>query len=583
MHPVTSVTTSLFLCCVALNFSPRVSAEDQTLSTFQTQQLSDVYFSEGASAGDINGDGAADVVCGPYWYEGPEFNAKHEIYPPVPQPLERYADNFFSWIYDFDGDGHNDVFAVGFPGTPAYVYQNPGKQSDAHWKKHQVIDWVSNESPQFLDFIGDETPELVCTRDGFFGFATLNTEEPFGSWTFHPISEQIAPPRFGHGLGVGDINGDARTDLIFSGGWFEQPESEAATKRWKLHPQSFSKSYGGAEMYAYDVDGDGDNDVITSHAAHDFGLGWYEQTAKEGNVSFRHHQIMGDRPEQNKYGVVFSELHSVQLVDVDGDGLRDIVTGKTFWSHHRQSPMWDADPVVYWFRLVRADQGVDWVPYQAGKTSGIGRQITVHDVDQDGAPDFVVGGMKGTAVLKQTRRKVDTATWSKNQPAEFVSTGKRADRGESPVFEGSQIVGAIEGEAMKVAEISGGKTSVQGMSGFKSGKWSDNKQLFWTGIEPRARLTLEFEVTEAGEYEVGAVLTTARDYGIVNLQLDGLALGTAVDLYDYPHVGTTGHLTFGKRSLKTGKHKLRIEMTGANDSAVKSYMVGLDCLTLNRK
>ena len=34
-------------------------------------------------------------------------------------------------------------------------------------------------------------------------------------------------------------------------------------------------------MYAYDVDGDGDNDVITSLAAHDFGLAWYEQV-REG-------------------------------------------------------------------------------------------------------------------------------------------------------------------------------------------------------------------------------------------------------------------------------------------------------------
>ena len=39
---------------------------------------------------------------------------------------------------------------------------------------------------------------------------------------------------------------------------------------------------------------------------------------------------MGDQAAQNRYGVVFSEPHSVTLADIDGDGLKDIVTGKTY-------------------------------------------------------------------------------------------------------------------------------------------------------------------------------------------------------------------------------------------------------------
>src|SRR6185312_4566666 len=221
---------------------------------------------------------------------------------------------------------------------------------------------------------------------------------------------------FGHGLGVGDINGDERMDLLTATGWFEQPEAKAETERWPFHPAKFSNAYGGAEMYAYDVDGDGDNDVITSLAAHDFGLAWYEQQPGDGEPAFKLHLIMGSKPEENRYGLVFSELHSVQLVDIDGDGLKDIVTGKTFGSHHKQSPMWDAGAVVYWFRLVRGDQGVDWVPYKADGEAGIGRQLNVLDVNGDKLLDIVVGGMKGCHVLLHSVETVDEPRWQAAQP-----------------------------------------------------------------------------------------------------------------------------------------------------------------------
>ena len=404
-------------------------AEEYMLHTFERQRLTDVYFSEGAGTGDLNGDGSPDIVYGPYWFAGPDFTSKREIYKPQPQDRERYADNFFSWVYDFSGDGWNDVLVVGFPGTPAYVYENPQQDGlDQHWAKHEVFDWVSNESPQLIDLEGDERPELVCTRDGFYGFASVNWQSPLSTWSFQPISERIAAPRFGHGLGVGDVNGDGRKDVLHAKGWFEQPRSGAREGRWKLHDVPFSTSYGGAEMYAYDVDGDGDNDVITSEAAHDFGLSWYEQVQEGDHTTFQRHAIMGSQPSHSRYGLVFSELHSVNLADIDGDGLKDIVTGKTYYSHHRQSPMWDAAAVVYWFRLVRGDEGVDWVPYKVDDQSGIGRQVVVADVNGDQLPDVVAGGMKGAHVLRHRTTMVDQATWAAAQPkmlsAEPGASGK---------------------------------------------------------------------------------------------------------------------------------------------------------------
>jgi hypothetical protein len=416
-------TTRLLVAALFLIQSLAVAtADDRTLHRFQRQQLTDVYFSEGANAGDINHDGVPDVVYGPYWFAGPEFQVRHEIYPPKPQNVEGYADNFFNWIYDFNGDGWNDVLVVGFPGTPAHVYENPTSDGfGEHWKKHQVFDWVSNESPQWTNLVGDARPELVCTRDGFFGYASVDGDQPFSAWTFHPISEQVTDRKFGHGLGVGDINGDGRQDILHAKGWFEQPEKNADSSRWLSHDAAFTNAYGGADMFAYDVDGDGDNDVITSLAAHDFGLAWFEQVKDGDEIAFRQHLIMGSEPSENRYGVVFSELHSVNLVDIDGEGLKDIVTGKTYYSHHKGSPMWDAGAVVYWFKLVRGKDGVDWVPYRIDGESGIGRQLSIADLNGDKLPDIIVGGMKGAHVLVHKEQRVSEAEWKAAQPKLYDS------------------------------------------------------------------------------------------------------------------------------------------------------------------
>lgn len=564
------------------------TADELAMHTFERTQLTDVYFSEGAHAGDFNKDGHQDVTYGPYWFAGPDFSAKHEIYEPVPQDRNRYSQHFFSWAYDLNQDGWDDIFTVGFPGTPAFVFENPGAGGlDAHWKKHQVFDWVSNESPQLTNIVGDQRPELICTRDGLFGFATIDWENPFGSWTFHPISVKIAATKFGHGLGIGDINGDKRMDVIFKDGWFEQPEQDAENSRWKLHETSFSNAGGGAEMYAYDVDGDGDNDVITSHSAHNFGLGWYEQIRKGDEIAFEHHLIMGAHPSENKYGVVFSELHSVALEDMDGDGLKDIVTGKTYWSHHKQSPMWDAGAVVYWFKLVRGDDGVDWIPYKADEEAGIGRQVSIMDLNSDGLKDIVVGGMKGGHVLIHKTRKVGEAEYRAAKPKRYDGPklpsikDSSSARGPKSTLDATtgQAAGAIEGESL-AAHVTAGSAKPQDMSRFGSDRWSNSSQLWWTGARPGDVLTLDLPEF-GGTVDVEIVMTCARDYGIVQLSLDEQPLGKPVDLYE-TDVVTTGVLSFPPITVDEKKHKLKVTMAGANDKAKKAFMFALDYLRIKK-
>jgi putative membrane-bound dehydrogenase-like protein len=560
------------------------AAADPVLLSFARQPLNGTYYSEGANAGDLNKDGHPDVVYGPFWYAGPKFTEAKEIYPAKPQNMNGYADNFFNWVYDVNGDGWNDVVVVGFPGTPGLVYENPKVDGfDKPWKKHAILPSVANESPQFVNVVGDEKPELVCAFEKRVGFATINPENPFGPWEFHGVSDANAPDRFGHGLGVGDVSGDGKPDILVAGGWYEKPATDALTKPWTFHAVKFTNAYGGADMFAYDVDGDGDSDVITSLAAHDFGLSWFEQVKGDGESTWKQHLIMGSQPGQNAFGLVFSELHSVALEDMDGDGLKDIITGKTYYSHHQQSPMWDAGAVVYWFKLTRTKDGVEWIPFKADGDAGIGRQVSIVDVNGDKLPDIVVGGMLGTTVLTQSRKTVSEADWKAALPKRYTAAAaKPAIRGTKPEFNiaTGKIDGAIEGESLKVASVSGGKTIAQGMSGFKADQWSAAKQLFWSGGKPGDKLELEFKAAADGTYDLSAVFTMARDYAIVKFDVDGDSLGEPLDLFNDPDVITTGVLKIGQTKLTAGTHRLGITIVGKNPAAAPAHMFGLDCLVL---
>lgn len=136
------------------------------------------------------------------------------------------------------------------------------------------------------------------------------------------------------------------------------------------------------------------------------------------------------------------------------------------------------------------------------------------------------------------------------------------------------IPGVIEGEKLKVVSKTGGNPQEQDMAGFGE-RWSNDTHLWWIDAKPGDKLELALPVSQEGKYTLTAHLTKAPDYGIVQLFLDDHKLGDPVDLYD-PHVVPSGAIKLGHHELSAGDHKLGVQITGANEKAVKSYLFGLD-------
>ena len=403
------ITAVLGLAVLFLS-TPLVLADDGGTPVSWKKTVIDPSFrSEGATAADVNRDGKIDVLAGDSWYEAPSWT-RHDIRKAgdYGDGLHGYSETFTAWADDINGDGWVDEIVVGMPGGPAAWYENP-KGKPGFWPRHEIWPSACNETPLFADLFGDGRRVLVmgCQPPGKDNEGQMAWfapgSDPLQAWEMHPVSPPSSPGkpvpgtfRFAHGLGVGDLNGDGRADVICTDGWWEQPANgRAASTTWAFHPAKLGDA--NADMIAYDMNGDGIPDVVAS-SAHKYGIFWFEQgVAPDGSRAFTRHDI---------FPKLVSETHAMIAADINGDGLKDLITGKRFWSHGKSEPGSDQPARLYWLEARRgADGKIGFTPREIDDASGVGTQFTVTDVNGDGLLDIVTSNKKGVHLFEQVRAK----------------------------------------------------------------------------------------------------------------------------------------------------------------------------------
>ncbi len=395
------------LSVIVLTMASARGSDTNTPVTWKKTVIEGKFRSEGVAIADVNHDGKLDVLIGDSWYEAPSW-AKHDIRKPgnYGDGLRGYSACMTCWTDDINNDGWADQIVIGFPGVPAYWYENP-KGKAGYWPRHEIWHSSCNETPLYADLFGDGHRVLVMgwqpkgkedKNEGQMAWFTPGPD-PTKTWEMHAVSEPSQPGkvipgtfRFSHGLGVGDLNGDGRNEVICTDGWWEQPESgRQSSTPWTFRPARLGDA--AADLIVYDVNHDGKADVIAS-SAHDFGIWWFEQGAvKDGSPVFTRHDLFPD---------LVSETHALIAADLNRDGLKDLVTGKRFWSHGHGAPGSDKPPRIYWFEASHGPDGkVVFTPRAIDDQSGIGTQFVVADFNGDGLLDVVTSNKKGVFLLEQ--------------------------------------------------------------------------------------------------------------------------------------------------------------------------------------
>ncbi len=391
------------LCAVALSASSTALCGAQSLQFSKKHLL--VGRHENATVGDVNRDGHVDIVCGPYWFAGPDFVP--QAYRPNHLAADYISENSVH-LYDVDRDGWDDIIVGAWNSKDAnfkhglHWYKNPGNgpverktpwEMHAGWAHRQLATTVGEiEMVAMHDYDRDGVPEFHVTS-----YRKAKPLEIFrlgkdaqGEIIMTPFL--LGKEGAGHGIAFGDVNGDGREDVLTEIGWYERPVGDIWAAPWKLHPETdLSKMHPSCPFVVRDLNGDGRLDIVFGRG-HNVGLYWWEQLGmkKDGTTQWQQHVIDES----------WSQAHCLVWADLDGNGDDDLIAGKCLWAHNGGDPGAGDPPAIYYYTWDKA--AGKFTRHTIASTNdgiAINRQFCAVDLNKDGRLDLVAPSKRGLWVF----------------------------------------------------------------------------------------------------------------------------------------------------------------------------------------
>jgi len=271
------------------------------------------------SQADLDGDGDLDVLSVSIndnkiaWYENLDglgnFGEQQMISENVDKPV-------FISTGDLDGDGDLDVLSAIEDENTIVWYENIdglGNFGDQNIITNNLLEPVAVLA---VDIDNDNDLDIIAIADSFSKAITLYENIDglgnFGSEVI--ISPEANPSR---SFSSADIDGDGDNDIVAGStfgnniAWYENLNGEGVFGEEQIISNNASVS--SQNVLCFDIDNDGDLDVLISSSSNDT-ISWYENLDGSGNFS---DQIIIDNSSNNVLSTMFGDL--------DGDGDTDIL------------------------------------------------------------------------------------------------------------------------------------------------------------------------------------------------------------------------------------------------------------------
>ena len=286
---------------------------------------------------------------------------------------------------DYRSSQTHALTTIGIVSFVGLLFANDAQAAD--WKKHIVFEGAHCNTAVAGDYSGDGKPDIICSAAG----VTRLFVAP--DWREVAIDAENKFS-FIHSETM-DVDGDGDLDFIgarYKPGliaWYEQPE-KPLTQRWPMQIAD-EKVIGIHGVLVGDVNGDGRSDLLANSAQPlgDFpdSLVWYDiKRTANGKVSWKRNVVAnGDAP---------GLTHYLGLGDVDGDGRADVATGA---KGGPQDPSGKGNYFAWW-KAPKKKAGKWTKQIIASKQPGA-TNIHPTDVDGDGRMDFIASRGHGHGLI----------------------------------------------------------------------------------------------------------------------------------------------------------------------------------------